>query len=126
MNRPVSRRTVLGASAVTAGAFALPAAISALAAEMPCTSPMARAPFDAAAFLADLKAAGCRVHLALPATVFRPEDDRPTYLISWPPQTGAFQGYCAVMAKWSDAMEACSDHVDLVTARLAEMRGATF
>ncbi len=72
--------------------------------------------FDAAAFLADLKAAGCRVTLEIPGTRFR-GDEAPTYFIA------PSRGYTAVMAKWGKAIAACPDHVAQVTARLAEMHG---
>ncbi len=120
----INRRHLVAGGAAAIGVASLSAGIiEALSAKMPCPDPAALAVFDPVAFLADLKAAGCRVHLGLPATVFRPEDDRPSYMISWPPQAGAFQGYCAVMAKWSDPMGACPNHVDLVAARLVELNG---
>ena len=97
-----------------AGTVLAAAALASLDPTLPTT-------FDPVAFLADLKAARCRVHLMRPATVFWPGDDRPSYFILWPPRTGAFDGYRAVMAKRHGAVEACPDNADLVAARLVEL-----
>ena len=70
--------------------------------------------FDAVAFLTDLDAAGCDVLLSTPGTRFMPGDEVATYFIKPGP------GFCAVMAKWHEAMEACSDHVGQVVALLVE------
>ncbi len=75
------------------------------------------ATFDAAAFLADLEAAGCKVRLEIPGTRFM-GDEAPTYFIA--PSRGYTARHGEVVGK---AIAACPDHVALVTTRLAEMRG---
>ena len=118
MNRPVSRRRLVASAGTVLAAAALPAGvIAALATETPSSGPVLPTTFDAVAFLADLKAAGCQVYLGLPATVFRPEDDWPTYFIA------PSRGYTDVLAKWSDAMETYPDAHERVVARLVEMNG---
>ena len=72
--------------------------------------------FDPAAFVADLRAAGCRVVVGGP---IRPSDLPDGYFIA------PSRGYPAVMARWSDAMEACPDHIERVVARLGDMSGWT-
>ncbi len=72
------------------------------------------AAFDPATFVADLRAAGCRVVLSAPGTQFDPSDEVPTYFIRPAP------GYTAVMARWHDALAACPDHVGRVVAVLIE------
>ncbi len=109
----ISRRHLAAGTAAALGAAALPVGfVEALAAELPCTAPAAPATFDPAAFVADLHAAGCRVALSEPGTRFGSGDEAPTYFIRPGP------GYCAVIARWSEAMEACSDHVGQVVACL--------
>ncbi len=70
------------------------------------------AAFDPAAFVADLRAVGCRVVLSEPGTRFGSGDEAPTYFI----RPGS--GYCLVMAKWGEALAACPDHVGQVVACL--------
>lgn len=118
MNRPVSRRRLVASAGTVLVAAALPAGVvGALATEPPSSGPILPATFDAIAFLADLKAVGCRVCLALSATVFRPGDDWPTYLIA------PSRGYTDVMAKWHEALETYPDAHERVVARLVEMNG---
>ena len=81
------------------------------------SGPVCSSAFDAAAFLEDLKAAGCDVVLMMSGTSFGPGDAAATYFIRPAP------GYTAVMAKWSDAMDACPDAHERVVARLAVTRG---
>ncbi|MGI4764664.1 MAG: hypothetical protein ACRYGP_06325 [Janthinobacterium lividum] len=117
MIRSVSRRRLVASAGTVLVAAALPTGVvAALATETPSSGPVLPTTFDAVAFLADMKAAGCRVCLALPASVFRPEDDWSTYFIA------PSQGYAAVMAKWSDAMAAYPDAHERVVARLVEMK----
>ncbi len=75
--------------------------------EMPTT-------FDAAGFVADLQAAGYGVVAYQP--VPRGGDERarsPSYFIR-PPEDGFGAEYAAVMARWTDAMDAYPEHVALV------------
>ena len=69
--------------------------------------------FDPAAFLADLDAAGCGVFLVQPVSLGR-ENVPTTYFIEPAP------GYTTVMSRWSNAMDACPDHVERVVALLVE------
>ncbi len=73
--------------------------------------------FDAIAFMADLRAAGCRVVVSTPGTRFEPSDEVPTYFIR------PALGYPAVMARWHDALAACPDHVGVVVAHLTAANG---
>ncbi len=52
-----------------------------------------------------------------PGTTFGPVEEPTTYFIRPGP------GHCLVMAKWGKAIVSCPDHVEQVTARLAEMHG---
>ena len=119
MSRPVMtrRRLIASAGTVLVAAALSAGGVAALAIEAPSSGSVLPTTFDAVAFLADLKAAGCRVYLALPATVFRPEDDRATYFIA------PSRGYTDVMAKWHEALETYPDAHERVVARLVEMNG---
>ncbi len=121
---PITRRALARAAGAVLGAAALPAGISrALAADLPPVTPAETAPavFDAAAFVADVRAAGFEI-----APTWEPpqpswELGRPAYCIG-PSALGSFGGrpYRAVMARWSDAMDTCPDHVERVVAHLVE------
>lgn len=120
--RTITRRGLVLAAGAALGAAALPGAIvEALLAEPPPTAVAGAAAFDPAAFVADLHAAGFSV-IAMRET---PQPGwgacRPAYCIG-PGPRGAFSGrrYLAVMARWSDAMDACPDHVERVVAHLLE------
>ncbi len=118
MSRPVSRRRLVASVGTVLVAAALPTGgVAALATETPSSGPILPTTFDAVAFLADLKAAGCDVLLSTPGTCFEPGDEVSTYFIRPGP------GYCAVITRWHEAMEACSDHVGQVVVLLAERRG---
>ncbi len=77
--------------------------------EMPTT-------FDAAAFVADLHAAGMTVTLVLPVPRGGETAKPPLYWIK------PNRRYTEVMGRWWDAMEACPDAHERVTAALTAMR----
>ena len=101
------RRTILAGLAALPVAAMVPIGItSALAAG---TTPTGLPAFDAAAYVNDLRLAGCSV-IAGPTT----------YFIGLPQGRGAGRSFEAVRARWSDSTDACPDHVERVMAYLAD------
>lgn len=120
--RTITRRGLILAGGAALGTAALPGAIvEAFSAESPSMAVSGAAAFDPAAFVADLQAAGFSV-IAM-RSIPQPGwgANRPAYCIG-PGSRSAFGGrrYLAVMARWSDAMDACPDHVDRVVAHVLE------
>lgn len=72
--------------------------------------------FDPAAFCADLHAAGLDVWLTRPVG---PGGGRPSCFIVPGSDGRPTPAELDVLARWSDAMGACPDHVDRVAAHLA-------
>ena len=108
------RRTVL------CGLASLPCAGGAVAIlGRPAVAAALPVAFDPEAFLADLTAAGYGVTAY--RSVPRPGQDEistPSYYVQ-PPENGGFgDDYFAIMARWTDAMKACPDHVERVTAEV--------
>ena len=69
--------------------------------------------FDAAAFVANLQAAGYGVSAYWPVPRGGEKARPPSYFIR-PPEDGFGAEYAAVMARWTDAMDAHPEHVALV------------
>lgn len=121
---PITRRALVVAGGAALGAVALPAGISrALAAEPAPVASAGAAPavFDAAAFVADVRAAGFEI-----AGTWEPpapgwEAGRPAYCVG-PGALGSFGGkpWLGIMRRWSDAIDACPDHAARVVAHLAQ------
>ena len=76
------------------------------------------AAFDPAAFVADLRAAGCRVVLSTPGTRFGPGDEAATYIIGPADGHGFGDAYSDVMMRWADALAASRENVERVVAHL--------
>ncbi len=75
--------------------------------------------FDPATFLADLTAAGYGVsaYRSVPRPGYR-EISTPSFYVQPPEGDGFGDAYDAVMARWTDAMKACPDHVECVVAEV--------
>ncbi len=66
--------------------------------------------FDASAYVADLRASGCKVHIA------RSDRQGVSYIMEGPFR----RAYSEVMRKWADALDECSDHAEQVGDYLQE------
>ncbi len=118
---PITRRGLVAAGAAVLGAAALPAGISrALSAEAQSTTAAGDAVFDPAAFVADIRAAGFSITAMRDAPQPGWGAGRPTYCIGPGARTTFGRPYLAIMARWSDAMDACPDHVERVVAHIVE------
>ena len=112
------RRTVL------CGLAALPFAGGAVAIlGQPTAATALPVSFDPVAFLADLTAAGYRVsaYRSIPRGGGE-NTSTPSYFIQPPAGRGFGEDHRAIMARWSDAMDACPDHVERVVAHVFEQR----
>jgi hypothetical protein len=80
--------------------------------------------FDAAAFVADLAAAGYSViaHRSVPRG--GEKTSTPSYVIQPSRSRGFEGGYLVVMARWTAAMDSCPDHVERVVAYVFGQPGA--
>ena len=72
--------------------------------------------FDPAVFVADLMGAGYEVTAYRSVPLGREERSRPSYYIQPPSGRGFGEAYFAIVARWTDAMDACPDHVERVVA----------
>lgn len=121
---PLTRRALVRTAGVALGAGALPAGITAaLAAATPPTGLPAALPpaFDPGAFVDDLLDAGCRVLLIRDeAHSFNPHPRPPHVCIIPPGGRWSAASYGAVMARWTDAMDACPDHAERLVAHMAQ------
>lgn len=76
--------------------------------------------FDAAAFVADLMAAGYGVSAYYDVPRGGKTPSEPRYMIRPPRGCGFAVNYPDLMARWGDAIEACPDHVERVVAYVFE------